>query len=79
MSLEEIFEKVRTILAEQLELDESDITMETNILDDLEADSLDFVEMVTTIEDEFNLVITDEKVGDFKTVRQVVEFLKEQL
>lgn len=79
MSLEEIFEKVRTILAEQLELDENDITMETNILDDLEADSLDFVEMVTTIEDEFNLVITDEKVGDFKTVRQVVEFLKEQL
>lgn len=79
MSLEEIFEKVRTILAEQLELDESDITMETNILDDLEADSLDFVEMVTTIEDEFNLVITDEKVGDFKTVRQVVEFLKDQL
>ncbi len=79
MSLEEIFEKVRTILAEQLELDENDITMETNILDDLEADSLDFVEMVTTIEDEFNLVITDEKVGDFKTVRQVVEFLKDQL
>lgn len=79
MSLEEIFEKVRTILAEQLELDENDITMETNILDDLEADSLDFVEMVTTIEDEFNLVITDEKVGDFKTVRQVVEFLQEQL
>ncbi len=79
MSLEEIFEKVRTILAEQLELDESDISMDTNIIDDLDADSLDFVEMVTTIEDEFNLVITDEKVGDFKTVRQVVEFLKEQI
>lgn len=79
MSLEEIFEKVRTILAEQLELDESEITMDTNIIDDLDADSLDFVEMVTTIEDEFDLVITDEKVGDFKTVRQVVDFLKEQL
>ena len=79
MSLEEIFEKVRAILAEQLELDESDITMDTNIIDDLDADSLDFVEMVTSIEDEFNLVITDEKVGDFKTVRQVVEFLKDQV
>ena len=79
MSLEQIFERVRAILADQLELDENDITMDTNIIDDLDADSLDFVEMVTTIEDEFNLAITDEKVGDFKTVRQVVEFLKEQL
>ena len=49
---------------------------DTNIVDDLDADSLDFVEMITSIEDEFNIVVTDEKVGDFKTVRQVVEFLE---
>lgn len=79
MSVEEIFEKVRAILAEQLELDESEINMDTNIIDDLDADSLDFVEMVTTIEDEFNIVITDESVGDFKTIRQVVEYLKEKI
>ena len=72
-----IFEKVRRILAEQLELDEDQITMDTNILDDLDADSLDFVEMITSIEDEFDIAITDEKVGDFKTVRQVVEYLEE--
>lgn len=71
-----IFEKVRDILAEQLELDPATITMDTNIIEDLDADSLDFVEMITSIEDEFNIVVTDEKVGDFKTIRQVVEFLE---
>ena len=74
-----IFEKVRDILAEQLELDPATITMDTNILEDLEADSLDFVELVTSIEDEFDIVITDEAVGDFKTVRQVVEFLEDRV
>jgi acyl carrier protein len=74
-----IFEKVRDILADQLELDPATITMDTNILEDLEADSLDFVELVTSIEDEFDIVITDEAVGDFKTVRQVVEFLEDRV
>ncbi len=71
-----LFEKVRDILAEQLEIDPETITLDTNIVDDLDADSLDFVEMITSIEDEFGIVVTDEKVGDFKTVRQVVEFLE---
>ena len=71
-----LFEKVRDILAEQLEIDPESITLDTNIIDDLDADSLDFVEMITSIEDEFGIVVTDEKVGDFKTVRQVVEFLE---
>ena len=48
-----IFEKVRDILAEQLELDPETITLDTNIIEDLDADSLDFVEMITSIEDEF--------------------------
>lgn len=74
-----IFEKVRDILADQLELDPATITMDTNILEDLDADSLDFVELVTSIEDEFDIVITDEAVGDFKTVRQVVEFLEDRV
>lgn len=74
-----IFEKIRDLLAEQLEIDPETITMDTNILEDLEADSLDFVELVTSIEDEFDIVITDEAVGDFKTVRQVVEFLEDRV
>lgn len=71
-----IFEKVREILAEQLELDLESITLDTNIVDDLDADSLDFVEMITSLEDEYGVVVTDEKVGDFKTVRQIVEYLE---
>ena len=71
-----LFEKVRDILAEQLEIDPETITLDTNIIDDLDADSLDFVEMITSIEDEFNISIVDEKVGDFKTIRQVVEYLE---
>ena len=71
-----LFEKVRDILAEQLEIDPETITLDTNIVDDLDADSLDFVEMITSIEDEFNISIVDEKVGDFKTIRQVVEYLE---
>ena len=74
-----IFEKIRDLLAEQLEIDPETITMDTIILEDLEADSLDFVELVTSIEDEFDIVITDEAVGDFKTVRQVVEFLEDRV
>ena len=74
-----IFEKVRDLLAEQLEIDPATISMDTNILEDLEADSLDFVELVNSIEDEFDIVITDEAVGDFKTVRQVVEFLEDRI
>ena len=74
-----IFEKVRDILADQLEIDPETITMDTNILEDLEADSLDFVELVTSIEDEFDIVITDEAVGDFRTIRQVVEFLEDRV
>ena len=74
-----IFEKVRDILADQLEIDPVTITMDTNILEDLEADSLDFVELVTSIEDEFDIVITDEAVGDFRTVRQVVDFLEDRV
>ena len=54
-----LFEKVRDILAEQLEIDPETITLDTNIVDDLDADSLDFVEMITSIEDEFNIVVTD--------------------
>lgn len=74
-----IFEKVRALLAEQLEIDEDQITMDTNIADDLGADSLDVVELVMAIEDNYGIVITDEKVASLTTVRQVVEFLEKAL
>lgn len=74
-----IFEKVREVLASQLEISEDEIGIETDILEDLGADSLDIVEMMMTLEEEFGLVITDESVSELHTVGQVVEFLEKLL
>lgn len=71
-----VFEKVRAILADQLEVSEDLITMDTNIMEDLGADSLDVVELIMCLEEEFGIVITDEGVGELTTVRQVVEFIE---
>ena len=74
-----VFEKVRSLLANQLEIDEDRITMDTNIADDLGADSLDVVELVMSIENNFGIVITDENAANLTTVRQVVEFLEKSM
>ena len=74
-----VFEKVRSLLANQLEIDEDRITMDTNIADDLGADSLDVVDLVMSIEDNFGIVITDENAANLTTVRQVVEFLEKSM
>ncbi len=71
-----VFEKLREILAEQLEIDPATITMDTDFVEDLQADSLDFVEMIASAEEEFNIVVSEESVGDFRTIRQVVEYLE---
>ena len=68
--------KVCELLAKQLEIDPDTITMETNIVEDLGADSLDVVELVMALEEEYGLVVTEEGVGDLRTVRQVAEFIE---
>ena len=71
-----VFEKLRALLAQQLEINEDKITMDTNIVDDLGADSLDVVELIMSLEDEYGIVITDEAVRELSTVREVVEFVE---
>lgn len=71
-----VLEKVRDLLAEQLEIPVDEISLDTDILEDLGADSLDVVELVTSLEEEYGIVITDENAGNLHTVRQVVEFIE---
>ncbi len=71
-----VFEKMKQILAEQLDADEESITLETDIQDDLGADSLDVVEMLMAIEDEFDLEIPDDQIENLKTVGNVVDYIK---
>ena len=70
------FEKVRDALAAQFELDPDKITMETNLIDELGADSLDVVELIMNIEDEFGVSISDEEAANLFTVQRIVEFLE---
>lgn len=74
-----VFEKMKKILAEQLDADADSITLETDIADDLGADSLDVVEMLMSIEDEFEIEIPDEKIEGLKTVGQVVDYIQDHM
>ncbi|MBQ6465997.1 MAG: acyl carrier protein [Oscillospiraceae bacterium] len=71
-----IFEKVRDALAAQFEIDPEKITPETNLVDDLGADSLDVVELIMNIEDEFGVSISDEDAANLYTVSRIVEYLE---
>lgn len=72
-----MFETVRKVLAEQLEVDPAIITMETDIIDDLGADSLDLVELVMSLEEHYDIVLTDDKTANVRTVGQVVNMLEQ--
>ena len=71
-----IFEKLKEALAAQFEIDPEKITMETNLIDDLGADSLDVVELIMNLEDEFGVSISDEEAVNLVTVQKIVEFLE---
>lgn len=72
-----IFDKIRDIIAEQLGADKEDISMTTNLMKDLEADSLDAVEIIMAIEDEFELEIPDEQAEQFQLVSNLVKYVEE--
>ena len=71
-----VFDKVKDLLCEQLDVEEDAVTMDANIIDDLGADSLDLVDLVMSLEDEFNAEIPDEEVETMKTVGDIVKYLE---
>ena len=77
MSSEEVFEKVKDIIVEQLGVEESAVTLEASFIDDLGADSLDIVELVMALEEEFDIEIPDADAEKVVTVNDVVEYIKE--
>jgi acyl carrier protein len=77
MNKEEIFEKVKTIIMEQLGAEEENIKMEATFVDDLSADSLDIVELVMSLEEEFDLEIPDTDAEKIVTVEDVVNYIQE--
>lgn len=71
-----VFEKVKAILAEQFDVEEDSISLETNIQEDLGADSLDVVDLIMSIEDEFEFEVPDHEVENIKTVGALVDFIE---
>ena len=71
-----IFENVRDALAQQFEIDPETITMDTSLIDDLGADSLDVVELIMSLEDIFGISISDDEAAQLTTVRKIVDYLE---
>ena len=78
MAQQETFERVRAIIVDQLGVDPSEVTMEANFRDDLEADSLDLVELIMAFEEEFGGEISDEEAQEIVLVGDAVRFLDKQ-
>ncbi len=76
---DDLFEKMKKLIADRLEIDESKITLDSSFRQDLGADSLDTYELVYAIEEELGITIPDEKANEFNTVRDALEFIKSEL
>jgi len=72
-------ERVKEIIAEQLGLEKDDIQLEASFIDDLGADSLDIVEMIMTIEDEYDVEISDDDAEKIATVQDAINYIKEKM
>ena len=71
-----VFEKVKAILSEQFDVEEDSVSMETTISEDLGADSLDVVDLLMSIEDEFEVEIPDTEIENIKTVGDLVKYIE---
>ena len=75
----EVFDRIREYLADQLDVDPDKITPDSDIVEDFGADSLDVVDMITTLSDEFGVDIPDEEIENFHTVGDVVQYVEDRL
>jgi acyl carrier protein len=76
--MDELFEKLKKLIAEKLEIEESKIMIDSSFRQDLGADSLDTYELVYAIEEEMDISIPDEKANEFETVKDALEFIESQ-
>lgn len=79
MTIDEIFEKTKDILSEQFSVSKDEITMQTDIAQDLGADSLDVIDILMSVEDEFKIEVPDEDAENVKTVEQMVYYVSGKL
>lgn len=77
MEGEEVFEKIKSIIVEQLGVQEDAVNLDSSFIDDLGADSLDIVELIMALEEEFDIEIPDSDAEKIVTVNDVVEYIKE--
>ena len=75
----DIFEQVKKILCDQLDLEEEQVNEDSEVIDDLGADSLDIVDLVMTLEDEFDTEIPDEDIENLKTVGDIVKYIEDRV
>lgn len=79
MSETETFEQLRKLIVELLEVDESKIVPEASFADDLNADSLDFIELITAVEDTFKIEIPDEDAENLQTVQDAMDYIESKI
>ncbi len=75
----DIFEQVKKILCDQLDLDDEQVTEDSEVIDDLGADSLDIVDLVMTLEEEFDTEIPDEDIENLRTVGDIVKYIEDRV
>ena len=75
----DIFEQVKKILCDQLDVEEEQVNEDSEVIDDLGADSLDIVDLVMTLEEEFDTEIPDEDIENLKTVGDIVKYIEERV
>ena len=74
-----VFEKVRALIAEQFDIDEDKITMDSDVLDDFELDSMDIVDLIMTLEEEYEIEVPDEDVEELRKISGIVKYIEDRI